>query len=111
MAAKATVLADRIYLRIFLPRGQNVTLSPDLAQLYDVKPCALVKRAIQVNVGKSCAPSFVSVKCLPRTPTSLASSMRFEKKYDTQFKIVFDAIRKLMTPPQPKRIRIGFRNN
>ena len=100
MAAKATVLANRIYLRNFLPRGQQVMLNPDFAHL-----------SIQVNVEKSCAPSFVSGKCLPRTPTSLASSMRFEKKYDTQFKIVFDAIRELMTPPQPKRIRIGFRNN
>ena len=32
-----------------------------------------------------------------------------EKKYDAQFKIVFDAIRKLMTPPDPKKKRpIGF---
>jgi len=31
-----------------------------------------------------------------------------EKKYDAQFKIVFDAIRQLMTPPEPKQSRIGF---
>jgi hypothetical protein len=32
-----------------------------------------------------------------------------EKKYDTQFKIVFDAIRQLMAPPDPKPKRtIGF---
>ncbi len=31
-----------------------------------------------------------------------------EKKYDAQFKIVFDAIRELMTPPEPKRKQIGF---
>jgi hypothetical protein len=31
-----------------------------------------------------------------------------EKKYDAQFKVVFDAIRQLMTPPEPKRKRIGF---
>jgi hypothetical protein len=32
-----------------------------------------------------------------------------EKKYDTQFKMVFDAIRELMTPPEPKKKRpIGF---
>jgi hypothetical protein len=32
-----------------------------------------------------------------------------ESKYDRQFKVVFDAIRELMTPtaPEPKR-RIGF---
>ena len=32
-----------------------------------------------------------------------------EKKYDVQFKVVFDAIRKLMAPPESKRRRIGFR--
>ena len=32
-----------------------------------------------------------------------------EQKYDAQFKVVFDAIRELMTPPQPKKKRpIGF---
>jgi len=31
-----------------------------------------------------------------------------EKKYDEQFKIVFDAIRALMTPPEKPRTRIGF---
>lgn len=31
-----------------------------------------------------------------------------EDKYDDQFKLVFDAIRRLMTPPEPKRRKIGF---
>lgn len=32
-----------------------------------------------------------------------------ESKYDRQFKVVFDAIRELMTPPQPTpKRRIGF---
>ena len=31
-----------------------------------------------------------------------------EKKYDAQFSVVFDAIRKLMTPPERPRRRIGF---
>jgi hypothetical protein len=31
-----------------------------------------------------------------------------EKKYDAQFKVVFDAIRELMSPPEPKKRRIGF---
>ena len=32
-----------------------------------------------------------------------------EKKYDAQFKMVFDAIRQLIAPPEPKRHPIGFR--
>ena len=31
-----------------------------------------------------------------------------EAKYDRQFKVVFDAIRELMTPPAPSKRRIGF---
>jgi len=31
-----------------------------------------------------------------------------EKKYDTQFKVVFDAIRALMEPPKAPRRKIGF---
>jgi len=31
-----------------------------------------------------------------------------EKKYDAQFKIVFDAIRELMKPPESKKRPIGF---
>jgi hypothetical protein len=31
-----------------------------------------------------------------------------EKKYDASFRIVFDAIRQLMEPPQSKRRHIGF---
>lgn len=32
-----------------------------------------------------------------------------EKKYDQQFKIVFDAIKQLLTPPETKKRKIGFR--
>jgi hypothetical protein len=31
-----------------------------------------------------------------------------EKKYDAQFRLVFDAIRELMAPPTPKKRKIGF---
>jgi len=32
-----------------------------------------------------------------------------EKKYDAQFRVVFQAIRELMTEPAPKPRRIGFK--
>lgn len=32
-----------------------------------------------------------------------------EKKYDERFKVVFDAIRQLMAPPQKPGRKIGFR--
>jgi hypothetical protein len=33
-----------------------------------------------------------------------------ENKYDRQFKVVFDAIRQLMSPPLPGGKQIGFRS-
>jgi hypothetical protein len=39
-------------------------------------------------------------------PTKLDA---LERKYDAQFKVVFDAIRQLMTPPAAGRRVIGFR--
>jgi len=31
-----------------------------------------------------------------------------EKKYDQQFRVVFDAIRALMSPPEKRQKKIGF---
>jgi hypothetical protein len=31
-----------------------------------------------------------------------------EKKYDSQFRVVFEAIRELMTSPEPNKRKIGF---
>jgi len=33
-----------------------------------------------------------------------------EKRYDVQFKAVFDAIRELMAPPRRRARRLGFRS-
>jgi hypothetical protein len=67
------------------------------------------QRAVQVNIGIMRA--FVRLRELLATHKDLARKLNdMEKKYDTQFKVVFDAIRKLMEPPAatPKR-PIGFR--
>ena len=68
------------------------------------------KRAIQVNVELMRA--FVRLRGMLNSHADLARKLdALEKKYDTQFKVVFDAIRQLMTPPEPYRRRIGLRSN
>ena len=43
------------------------------------------------------------------THTDLARKLTaLEQKYDKQFKVVFDAIRALMSPPAKPRKKIGF---
>jgi len=67
-------------------------------------------RAVRVNV--EIMRAFVRMRQLLATHADLAAKLAaLEKKYDAQFKVVFDAIRALMEPPpaEPKRWRIGFR--
>jgi hypothetical protein len=64
-------------------------------------------RAIQVNI--EIMRAFIRLRRLLASHAELARKLdNLEKKYDVQFKVVFDAIRKLMVPPEPKRRRIGF---
>jgi len=65
------------------------------------------KRAITVNIGIMRA--FVKLRQLAASNTELARRLdELESKYDKQFKVVFDAIRKLMATPVPDRKEIGF---
>lgn len=65
------------------------------------------ERAIQVNIAIMRA--FVLLRRMLLSHEDLARKVdALEKKYDTQFKVVFDAIRALMEPPKPPRRRIGF---
>jgi hypothetical protein len=65
------------------------------------------KRAALVNVAIMRA--FVKLRQILASNTELARKLEeLEKKYDAQFKVVFDAIRQLMTPPEPMRKQIGF---
>jgi len=65
-------------------------------------------RAIQVNI--EIMRAFVRLRRMLASHAELARKLdALEKKYDTQFKAVFDAIRQLMAPPEPKRRPMGFR--
>jgi len=66
------------------------------------------ERAITVNIAIMRA--FVKIREMLAPHKDLAEKLdALEKKYDRQFKIVFDAIRQLMKPEEPpKQQRIGF---
>lgn len=66
------------------------------------------KRAVAVNV--EIMRTFVRLRALLVDHEDLARKLAaLEKKYDGQFRIVFDALRVLMTPPSAPRRQIGFR--
>jgi hypothetical protein len=65
------------------------------------------KRAVQVNI--EIMRTFVRLRRLLASNAALSRKLaQLEQKYDARFKVVFDAIRQLMTPPEPKRRPIGF---
>lgn len=65
------------------------------------------KRAVQVNI--QIMRTFVQMRRVLAEHKELASKLdTLEKKYDAQFKVVFDAIRQMMNPPLEKKRKIGF---
>jgi hypothetical protein len=66
------------------------------------------KRAVKVNI--EIMRAFVRLRRILVTHEDLARKLAaLERKYDAQFKVVFDAIRELMKPPEPPKRQIGFR--
>jgi hypothetical protein len=60
------------------------------------------ERAVRVNI--EIMRTFVRLRQMLASNVELARKLAdLEKKYDHQFKVVFDAIRELMTPPKSKR--------
>jgi hypothetical protein len=65
------------------------------------------KRAVAVNV--EIMRAFVRLRGLLATHADLARKLDgLERKYDQQFRVVFDAIRQLMAPPARARKPVGF---
>ena len=64
-------------------------------------------RAVHVNIA--IMRTFVQLRRMLASNAVLARELKeLEKKYDSQFRVVFDAIRRLMGPPKPRRKQIGF---
>jgi hypothetical protein len=65
------------------------------------------KQAVLANI--EIMRAFVRLREILATHKDLAQKLNdLEKKYDYQFRVVFDAIRELMMPPDKPRQKIGF---
>jgi hypothetical protein len=65
------------------------------------------ERALNVNI--EIMRAFVRLRSLLTAHADLARRLdELEQRYDEQFRAVFDAIRQLMTPPDPPRKQIGY---
>lgn len=92
---------------------KNLKFSSQLPYAFSEQGIAMLssvlksERAICVNI--EIMRTFVRLKKLLATHAELSEKINtLEKKYDHQFKIVFDALRQMLDPPQKPKRRIGF---
>ena len=65
------------------------------------------ERAMDVNI--TIMRTFVKLRQMLETHVKLARKLaELENKYDKQFRVVFEVLNELMTPPEPKQKEIGF---
>jgi hypothetical protein len=97
---------------VTLKRGQHIKYRPYAFTEHGILMLSSVlnsERAIKVNI--EIMRAFVRLRQILASNKKLAKRLdELEKKYDAQFKLVFDAIRQLMVPPEPEppKKRIGF---
>jgi ORF6N domain len=66
------------------------------------------EKAVQASVHV--VRAFVRLRNMLVANPELARKLQaLERKYDAQFRVLFEAIRELMAPPEEKRKEIGFR--
>jgi phage regulator Rha-like protein len=95
---------------VTLKRGQNIKYLPYAFTEHGALMLANVlnsERAAQTSV--MVVRAFVKLRQMLASNAELARKLAaMEKKYDAQFKVVFDAIRQLMSPPAKPKREIGF---
>jgi hypothetical protein len=103
------------------PRPQSVTLENGRGKHRKYLPFAFTEkgvamlssvlrspRAARVNI--EIMRAFVRMRSLLGEHTDLSARIELlERKYDGQFKVVFDALRGILRAPRSSRRRIGFR--
>jgi len=95
---------------VTLKRGQHIKYRPYAFTEHGILMLSSVlnsERAIKVNI--EIMRAFVRLRRMLASHADLARKLdALEKKYDAQFKVVFEAIRELMKPPETKKRPIGF---
>jgi hypothetical protein len=93
---------------------RNLKFSPYLPNAFTehgaVMLANVLNSPVAVNASIHVVRAFVNVRKMLASNAALARKIKtLEKKYDEQFKVVFEAIYKLMAPAEKKKGRIGFK--
>ena|SRR5438132_1033919 len=97
---------------VILMRGKNIKYEPLAFTEYGAIMVASIlnsPRAVEMSIFV--VRAFVRLRQVLQSNAELAEKLdALETKCDAQFKVVFQAIRELMTPPMTSSKRIGFRS-
>ena len=105
---KAEVVANCDHLK-------RLKFSPNLPYAFTehgaIMLAAILNSPVAVQASIQVVRAFVKLRQMVASNAELARKLHaLEKKYDAQFKVVFDAIRQLMSPPETKKKgQIGFK--
>jgi phage regulator Rha-like protein len=104
---------EKIEVVAFCDHLTNLKFSPYLPYAFTEHGALMLanivnsKKAVQVSV--QIVRTFVRLRELLASNAELARKLEsLEKKYDRQFKVVFEAIGQLLVPPQKPPRKIGF---
>ena len=103
---KAQVVANCDHLR-------NLRFSPVLPYAFTeygaIMAANVLSSSNAIHASIAVVRAFTRLREMLQTHKALALRLdALEKRYDAQFKNVFDAIRELMSPPEKPKKRIGF---
>jgi phage regulator Rha-like protein len=103
----ASLLRSQI---VTLKRGEHIKYRPFAFTEHGILMLSSVlnsERAIQVNIA--IMRTFVRLREMLASNAELARRLdALENKYDEQFKVVFEAIRQILAPPEKPKRPIGF---
>lgn len=90
-------------------RGGRRTLPRAFTEHGALMAASVLNSDIAVTASVEVVRAFVRMREVLTSQVDLARKVTaLERKYDGQFKVVFQAIRELMTPPTKPRRRIGY---
>ncbi|MFZ3072634.1 MAG: ORF6N domain-containing protein [Thermodesulfobacteriota bacterium] len=93
---------------------KRLKFSPNLPYAFTehgaIMLATVLNSPVAVQTSIQIVKAFVRLRRMLASNAELMKKMTgLEKKYDEQFKVVFEAIYELMKPPEPSRRRIGFK--
>ena len=94
-----------------LKPGQNIKYAPYAFTEYGaVMLAAVLNSPVAIHASIQVVRAFVRLRALIAAHEELAQKLdALERRFDSQFSAVFEAIRQLMAPPSKSSARIGFR--